>query len=296
MEDAGVQEDMDLVRIRLTNPPPSTFFMLTIFLSILMLSNRICALYLIHSTCWCLLLLRISQEAMLGDFMAEPRPYRDVVYESRQRPAPAPRPSQRRAPAPAPRPSQRRAPAPAPRPSQSRAAAPAPRPYQSAAPTSVSETDFLARIRAMVAVNEGRRARMYIDSRGHPTIGIGYNLDANGARAELASMGLDYAALRARRASLTEPQIDALFTRTLTSHLACARQIHPRFSSYPMNVRLVATDMTFNMGCGARWPIFIRQLEARDYAGAARNMRGTPYCRQVGDRCTRNMALLTSAR
>jgi hypothetical protein len=52
--------------------------------------------------------------------------------------------------------------------------------------------------------------------------------------------------------------------RSLDSHLACTRQNHPRFDSYPLNVQLVATDMTFNMGCEkAKWPIFIRQLEVR---------------------------------
>jgi GH24 family phage-related lysozyme (muramidase) len=156
--------------------------------------------------------------------------------------------------------------------------------------------DFTAKIRAMVATNEGRKAHVYIDTKGHPTIGVGYNLDKSGARQELASLGLNYDALRSGAQSLTEAQIDAVFDKSLSSAMACTKQNHPGFNTYPQNVQLVATDMTFNLGCqGARWPHFIKQLESKDYRGAAANMRGTPYCGQVGGRCTRNQALLTSA-
>jgi lysozyme len=167
-----------------------------------------------------------------------------------------------------------------------------------AAPASgdLPDGDFNAKIRALIAQNEGRESRVCNNAQGHPTIGVAYNLDKTRAHTELASLDLDLEALRSGAQSLTDSQIDALFDKSLETAIACAKQNHPGFSTYPENVQLVVADMTFNLGCqGARWPHFTKALEAKDFKGAAANMRGTPYCGQVGGRCTRNQELLSSA-
>lgn len=49
----------------------------------------------------------------------------------------------------------------------------------------------------MVADAEGTRPCVYIDTMGHPTIGIGFNLDRSDARSICSKYGINYDAIRA---------------------------------------------------------------------------------------------------
>jgi len=44
----------------------------------------------------------------------------------------------------------------------------------------------------MIAESEGNKPCMYKDTLGHPTIGIGFNLDRSDAREKITSVGADY--------------------------------------------------------------------------------------------------------
>ena len=43
--------------------------------------------------------------------------------------------------------------------------------------------------RSLISKHEGKRLCVYKDTMGHPTIGIGYNLDNPGAPAAIAAVG-----------------------------------------------------------------------------------------------------------
>ena len=44
----------------------------------------------------------------------------------------------------------------------------------------------------LIKINEGTRSCMYLDTRGNPTVGIGYNLNNNNAEAMCNSCGIPY--------------------------------------------------------------------------------------------------------
>jgi hypothetical protein len=61
-----------------------------------------------------------------------------------------------------------------------------------------------------IALSEGRRNRLYLDTRGIQTIGIGFNLTRSGARAAITAVGANF---------------DRIFSGTDTSSLDVLRRV-----------------------------------------------------------------------
>ena len=56
--------------------------------------------------------------------------------------------------------------------------------------------------RSIISRHEGKRDCVYKDTMGHPTVGIGYNLDNPGAPAAIAAVGADYDSIRSGKTCL----------------------------------------------------------------------------------------------
>ena len=69
----------------------------------------------------------------------------------------------------------------------------------------------------LIEQHEGRRAKVYLDTAGHPTVGIGFNLDRADAGAKLSALGLDPGAVREGAVTLTDDQVDELFEPDLAT-------------------------------------------------------------------------------
>jgi hypothetical protein len=57
-----------------------------------------------------------------------------------------------------------------------------------------------------IAEYEGKRAHVYTDTPGHPSVGIGFNLDRHGAKDALQAVGADYDKVRGIRRWATGPR------------------------------------------------------------------------------------------
>lgn len=147
-----------------------------------------------------------------------------------------------------------------------------------------------------IAEHEGRRAKMYVDSRGHPTVGIGFNLDRQGAAAALADVGANYAAVRAGTQSLTDEQIDALAKRDIEDALSEASGIVSNFGNLSPARQFVIVDMVFNLGKAgfAAFHQTIAAIEAGDFAKAATDMKDSAWYGQVGSRAVSDCELMRS--
>ncbi|KAL4467306.1 hypothetical protein ABPG72_016900 [Tetrahymena utriculariae] len=149
-------------------------------------------------------------------------------------------------------------------------------------------------IEAMVAESEGKKSCVYLDTKGIPTIGIGFNLQRSDARSLISNLGLNYDQVVAGKQCLTDAQITSLFNNDLVWAKAGAANCVGSFNSQPTCIQNVLIDMTFNMGKSSlcSWPNFVKQLAAKDYAGAAANMQGSSWCGQVKNRCTRDVNIV----
>lgn len=144
---------------------------------------------------------------------------------------------------------------------------------------------------------EGRRYLAYDDKtgqtitpgyrvQGHPTVGVGFNLDAAGANAAIAALGLDFAQVYSGSQALIDSQIDTLFTQTANQAVENAQQLIPNFNALPQDKQIVVVDMVFNLGM-AGFSAFVLTLQAirnQDWAGAAQQMQNSAWFRQVGQR------------
>jgi peptidoglycan hydrolase-like protein with peptidoglycan-binding domain len=147
-----------------------------------------------------------------------------------------------------------------------------------------------------IAEHEGTRAKVYTDSRGHPTVGIGFNLDRQGAAAALAAVGADYERVRAGSESLTSDQIDALAKSDIENALSEAGSIVSNFDSLSAARQFVIVDMIFNLGSAgfADFHQTIAAIEKGDFAKAAEDMANSAWYGQVGSRAVSDCALMKS--
>jgi GH24 family phage-related lysozyme (muramidase) len=135
---------------------------------------------------------------------------------------------------------------------------------------------------------------VYIDTEGHPTVGVGFNLDRPDARAKISALGLDYDAVRNGDVSLSNAQIDRLFKVTLDEATAGAKKLVPNFNSLKKSAQIVLIDMVFNMGVGgvAGFTAMLGALSRKDYQGAVDGMKNSKWAGQVGIRATNDMSLM----
>jgi GH24 family phage-related lysozyme (muramidase) len=145
-----------------------------------------------------------------------------------------------------------------------------------------------------VSKNEGVRNRVYLDSEGIPTIGIGFNLRRQDAPRLLSSLGYDYRSVLSGNIELKTEDILKLFENDLKRVILGANQLVSNFEDLPDNAKLVVVDMVFNLGPSkfSKFRKTISALESLDFGPAADEMMDSRWYRQVGNRSKKNVALI----
>ena len=153
-------------------------------------------------------------------------------------------------------------------------------------------------LRHYIEVNEGRKAKVYNDTKGHPTVGIGFNLDRGNARAVMKSLGIDYDKVRAGQAILTDAQINHLFDHDVRTATSDAKEVvgSKTFGELSEGRRIVVIDMVFNLGKAglANFRKAISAIQQGNYNEAAKQMKDSAWYGQVGDRAKRNVEMMRS--
>lgn len=144
--------------------------------------------------------------------------------------------------------------------------------------------------------HEGRRNWVYNDSEGIPTIGVGFNLQKDGAQGRIEALGVEFNQLLAGTVSLTNAQIDTLFNADLDTAMADAAQRVPSFWNLPDDAQLGVVDMVFNLG-GPRFSGFVNLIAALsntppDFLTAAAQMGDSRWAKQVPNRAADDIALV----
>lgn len=153
-------------------------------------------------------------------------------------------------------------------------------------------------LQQLLIKHEGWRTKVYNDSRGIETVGVGFNLKAAGARALITSLGINYDLLYTGAIVLTNPQVQELFDHSTNFAIACAKSFIPGLYDLPEPVQQAAVDMAFNMGWTTfgSFRNFIKALNTfpPDFIAAVAAMRNSLWYKQVGERSIDDFNLVLS--
>lgn len=170
---------------------------------------------------------------------------------------------------------------------------PPPAIVQQAQDTKLSYDDILN----LIKKHEGVRPRIYKDSLGIPTVGIGFNMLRPDAPSVLKSIGADYNKILSGESELTNNQMHELFNICLKIAYADAKKYVPSFDSLPKNIKLGLLDMSFNLGYG-RLHKFVKTREHilnGDYKKAAAELQNSKWAKQVGNRSVSIISLFLNS-
>jgi GH24 family phage-related lysozyme (muramidase) len=156
----------------------------------------------------------------------------------------------------------------------------------SAAQTAAGADMDREKLRKQIVKHEGSKTKVYLDTEGHPTVGVGFNLDRPGAKAKIEALGLSFAQVKSGKQELTQEQITKLLEDDLDVAIRDAKSLFPNFGDLSDVRQRVLVDMTFNLGKGklAGFKNMIAAVKAKDFARAADEMKSSKWYKQVGQR------------
>ena len=142
------------------------------------------------------------------------------------------------------------------------------------------------KLKAQLVKHEGKKNHVYKDTEGHPTIGVGFNLDRSGARAKIEALGLDYAKVKAGTQDLTDEQVYKMLDGDMDTAIADSKSVFPKFTDLSDVRQRVIVDMVFNLGKSKflGFKKLIDAVKADDFAKAADEMKDSTWYTQVGQR------------
>lgn len=150
---------------------------------------------------------------------------------------------------------------------------------------------------AQLAYAEGYFTKMYKDTKGIPTVGIGFNLKKDDAKKRIEELGLNYNDVLSGKQELTDAQIQKLFADDQVIAENNVRKQIPGFDSLDETRQRALTDGAFNLGSYTHFPNFVKAVNAGDWETAAKEIGKGPngkgdslWVRQVGNRARRIVA------
>lgn len=128
-------------------------------------------------------------------------------------------------------------------------------------------------VRKLLELNEGRRNRLYYDSRGIPTIGVGHNL---------------------RDKPLSDRAVNLIFEDDFHEHVAELERIAPWFREHDEVRQAALIDLCFNLGAPglAKFKFTLSAFRTKNYEGAASGLENSLWYTQVGLRGPRIVAMV----
>lgn len=139
----------------------------------------------------------------------------------------------------------------------------------------------LQKLRDELIIDEGIRYKIYFDSKGKPSMGIGHLITPKDPEHALLK---DWTPRKVVR--ISKERVEELFKKDIEICLESCRNIFDNFDRMLEELQLILANMMFNLGQtkfeGFRK--FIIFVKAADYIGAAEEMRDSLWSRQLSAR------------
>lgn len=142
------------------------------------------------------------------------------------------------------------------------------------------------KLEAQLKIHEGVEYDVYIDTRGNPTIGVGFNLRRSDAREKLRNVGMDYDRVLAGRGTLDKEQVSILLQQDIDYFYEQTKSIIKNFDKLNDVRQRVCVDMCFNLGVAGfrKFKGTIAHIEKEEFDDASDHMLNSLWARQVKGR------------
>lgn len=145
--------------------------------------------------------------------------------------------------------------------------------------------------------HEGLEPKVYKDSKGIPTIGVGFNLNRTDSNDLLKSVGANPSKIKSGKEALNDKQIRKLLKYTLKEAKDDVNSLVKNFTSLPKSVQGVLIEMTFNLGLRglSQFKKFLQYVEKKQWDKASKEMLNSYWSKQVGQRAVKLSNIIKSA-
>lgn len=147
-------------------------------------------------------------------------------------------------------------------------------------------TDIIKEIISRIKQHEGVKPKKYLDSRGVPTVGVGFNLKRSDADQKLKAVGANPIKVKQGKQALNDKQIETLLIGDLKKSKEEANRIIGNLAQHPSGVQGVLVEMIFNLGAQgvSEFKNFLFAVKSKNYKKAAKEMLKSSWSKQVGNR------------
>ena len=154
----------------------------------------------------------------------------------------------------------------------------------------------MATLKSFITKHEGKRNKVYLDTKQIPTIGVGFNLKRSDAKAKIEKVGANYQNILNGKQLLTHKQIDLLLTDDINTAITDAKNFITNFDELPIQAKMVIVDMAFNLGAERlnKFQKLKAALEKNNYKVAALEMQNSRWYGQVKNRGKELVELMKS--
>jgi lysozyme len=137
-----------------------------------------------------------------------------------------------------------------------------------------------------LALHESIEPKVYTDTKGKRTIGIGFNLDEPSNRKKAESLGLNVEDMLSGKKTLSDKEIKLLYNESIKQAANDANAYLPQAGRQPPVVQKILIDMAFNLGLTKlnKFENLKEALLEGDYNKAADEMIDSEWYHQVGNR------------
>jgi lysozyme len=142
------------------------------------------------------------------------------------------------------------------------------------------------KLRSQLVKHEGKKTKVYMDTEGIPTIGVGFNLNRADAKKKIEGLGLTYDKVKAGTQELTDKQILTLLDSDIDAAIINCKSVFPTFTEISDVRQRVLVDMMFNLGKTrfTKFEKMIARINNSDFASAADEMKKSEWYNQVKER------------
>ena len=129
---------------------------------------------------------------------------------------------------------------------------------------------------------EGNKSKVYIDTKGNPSIGIGTNLNSSDNKVALENLGYNIDKVLSGEQELKQADIMKLYQPKYTEAVDRAVKYLPEFYKQPHEIQDMLVDMSYNTtGHLKDFKNLKQSLINKDYTKAATDLKDSPYYNQT---------------